>query len=73
MSSRSIVRIPFLTAFLTMIGLIPENRKIGARMTKMSPRAKQKPCKIFSEASLYLNSGRDFRYSACTELKYKVL
>lgn len=43
MSSKSMVSVPLLMAFLTMIGLIPENRKMGARMMKISPRAKQKP------------------------------
>jgi len=51
-SSISIVSKPDLTGFLTIIGLIPENRKIGANITKIRRSAKQNPCNIFSQLLL---------------------
>jgi hypothetical protein len=35
--------VPDFTGFFTIIGLIPENRKIGASMIKISKSAKQNP------------------------------
>jgi len=43
LSSREIDIDPESTGFLTMIGLNPENSRIGARMTNISAKAKQKP------------------------------
>ena len=42
-NSKSIVKVPYLTGFLIIIGLIPEKRNIGARMMKINRKAKQKP------------------------------
>jgi hypothetical protein len=42
-SSKSIVSEAYFTGFFIIIGFIPENRKIGASMIKMSPSAKQNP------------------------------
>jgi hypothetical protein len=33
----------YSTGLLTMIGLIPEKRRIGARIIKIRPKAKQNP------------------------------
>jgi len=51
---------PCLTGFFTIIGLIPENRKMGARITKIKKRAKQKPYRVFSHHVLCWNSGVSF-------------
>lgn len=52
MSSKSMVSMPDFAGFLAMTGLIPENRKIGAKMMKMRASAKQKPLPIFSQLLL---------------------
>jgi hypothetical protein len=39
-----------------MIGFMPENRRIGANITNISAKAKQKPWKNFSYHGLYAYS-----------------
>jgi len=41
--SRDIERDPDKAGFFTMIGLIPENSRIGANITRINRRAKQNP------------------------------
>ena len=42
-NSKNIESWPEVTGFLTIMGLIPENNKIGAKITTINPNAKQKP------------------------------
>jgi hypothetical protein len=51
-NSKVIVSIPPFTGLATIIGLIPENKKIGAKIINMTKIAKQKPMKNFSQKPL---------------------
>jgi len=59
-NSKSMVKVPYFTGFLIIIGFIPENRKIGASMIKIKRKAKQNPWIVFSHKNRYWNSGFSF-------------
>ena len=53
------VMCPLMTGLFTIMGFIPENNKIGARITKINAKAKQKPWKNFSYQGLIAYSFLD--------------
>jgi hypothetical protein len=41
--------VPEVTGFLTIMGFNPENKRIGANITRIKPNAKQNPLRNFSD------------------------